>query len=84
MEDLVTVANVKSRAPNYPLMRAFGERRTLVSTSIACVTFLGVLRLGGNRPRNVVIAVGAASSVGVATALFGELIDVVTDTLLPK
>jgi hypothetical protein len=80
----MTAAVLRSTAPHYPLIELFRSHRTVVSACVGVMTFAALLTGPGTGVRSYAVAGAVGSAAGLATAVAGELIDVVADTLLPQ
>jgi hypothetical protein len=83
-EVLHMTAGLQSAAPSYPLIQLFRSHRTLISASVGMATFAALVTGPGRGLRSYLVAGAAGSAAGMASAVAGELIDVVADTLLPQ
>jgi hypothetical protein len=80
----MTAVGLESTAPQYPLIGLFRSHRTVISTAVGLTTFAAMVTGSGTGLRSYVIAGALGSAAGLATAVAGELMDVVADTLLPQ
>ncbi len=80
----MTAAGLQSTAPQYPLIGLFRSHRTVISAAVGLTTFAAMVTGSGAGPRSYVVAGALGSAAGLATAVAGELMDVVADTLLPQ
>jgi hypothetical protein len=77
-------AELRSAAPQYPLIQLFRSHRTLISATVGLTTFAALISGPGRGLRSYVVAGAVASAAGMGSAVAGELMDVVADTLLPQ
>lgn len=75
---------LQSTAPQYPLIQLFRRHRVVISAVVGVTTFAALATGPGPSLRSCVVAGALGSAAGLATAVAGELIDVVADTLLPQ
>lgn len=80
----MTADRLRSTAPQYPLIEAFRRHRVVISAAVAASTFAALVSGRQAGIRSYLVAGAAGSAAGMATAVAGELIDVVADTLLPQ
>ncbi|MGH3254622.1 MAG: hypothetical protein ACRDOU_04310 [Streptosporangiaceae bacterium] len=80
----MTAVGLQSTAPQYPLIQLFRGHRTVISAAVGLTTFAALASGPGSGLRSYVVAGVAGSAAGMATAVAGELMDVVADTLLPQ
>jgi len=82
----MTAVGLESTAPQYPLIGLFRSHRTVISAAVGLTTFAAMVTGSGSGTglRSYVIAGALGSAAGLATAVAGELMDVVADTLLPQ
>jgi hypothetical protein len=80
----MTATGLQSTAPQYPLIELFRTHRTPISAGVGVLAFAALATGPGAGVRSCVVAAAAGSAAGLATAVAGELIDVVADTLLPQ
>lgn len=80
----MTAAGLQSTAPQYPLIQLFRSHRTVISAAVGLTTFAALAVGPGSGLRSYVVAGAVGSAAGMATAVAGELMDLVADTLLPQ
>ena len=80
----MTATVLQSTAPQYPLIELFRRHRTFISACVGVVTFAAVATSQATGFRSYVVAGALGTAAGMATAVAGELMDVVADTLLPQ
>ena len=80
----MTAAGLQSTAPQYPLIQLFRSHRTVISAAVGLTTFAALAAGPGSGLRSYVVAGAVGSAAGMATAVAGELMDLVADTLLPQ
>jgi len=80
----MTAAGLQSTAPQYPLIQLFRSHRTVISAAVGLTTFAALAAGPGSGLRSYVAAGAVGSAAGMATAVAGELMDLVADTLLPQ
>jgi hypothetical protein len=80
----MAAAVLQSTAPQYPLIELFRGHRTVISACVGVMTFAALVTGPVTGLRSYVIAAAFGSAAGMATAVAGELMDVVADTLLPQ
>lgn len=80
----MTAAGLQSTAPQYPLIQLFRSHRTIISAAVGLTTFAALAAGPGSGLRSYVVAGAIGSAAGMATAVAGELMDLVADTLLPQ
>lgn len=80
----MTATVLQSTAPQYPLIELFRSHRTVISACVGVMTFAAVVTGPVTGLRSYVVAGAFGCAAGMATAVAGELMDVVADTLLPQ
>jgi hypothetical protein len=80
----MTTDGLQSTAPRYPLIQLVRRHRVVIPAVVGITAFAALATGPGASLRSCMVAGALGSAAGMATAVAGELIDVVADTLLPQ